>query len=118
MSKYRFRINRGQHQQSGKTYASKAVQNTMDPARLDNCAGDIIESDIDLRNHNHPDLSIQPQKFTLLNGNDVEAKPTIDDVPAMNVPQLKAFAEQEGIDVTGITKKAEFVEIIQAALVE
>jgi hypothetical protein len=60
--------------------------------------GDEIPTNTDLRKLNHPDPTAR-QKFALLEDYSPETTHSIEDVPSMNVEQLKQFASDHGINL-------------------
>lgn len=81
-------------------------------------SGDVVWSDKDLTSLNHPEQGAR-HKFQKIGGSSFEEEqPSIDDVPNMNVEQLKAFANTNGINLEGITKKADMIEVIEAEMLE
>lgn len=101
---YEFQLLRGVHDQGGQTYYP----------------GEIFTSEQDLAaRFNLPEC---PARFTLLREFDPPPEemqappPTEGDLEAMTVAELREMAAAEGVSVEGLTKKADLVERMKAAL--
>jgi len=108
----KFKVLRGQHSEGGETYR----------------AGDVVDSASDLNRHNSPGA----KKFEQLEGGVADvpsasppATPAVededsgeesDDLDDMTVVQLKTFAEEEEIDLAGVSRKDEILSTVRAAL--
>lgn len=93
----KFRLKRGKHRQGGITYER----------------GAIVESHIDLVKR------MGGEKFEKLDGSIVLDKPEVvevdDGLEAMTVPELRKWAAEEEIDLTGLNRKEEILTKIRDA---
>lgn len=104
----KFRLLSGIHQQDGKTYKAK------DPK----C--NVVESDIDLVAKHGAErwqkIGGGAEQFEEIPGDDDEPNPAEEtaDLEAMTVEQLRKYAHDSGVDITGLSRKADIIAAIQA----
>lgn len=123
-TRYKFRVVRGRHHEDGKTYFKATPQ-------LPSPHGDTFVTTNDLRKHNYPGS----KKFDLLQvledgaAPDPEPGPVLPpepwpqvlsegDLSKLTIAELRAFAEGEEIDLTGLRTRDEILKTIHAALDE
>ncbi len=63
-------------------------------------------------NERKPGAGITAEEYTAITGESLEDV----DLEAMTIPQLKAYAEERGINLSGKTLKADIIAAIRAAL--
>lgn len=97
MKKYRFKLLQGRHTEGGK---AEVVTK-----------GQTFESDIEL------DRRFGSDKFQRLeSGTVMEDEPPLDDgLDNMSLEELRALAQEEGIDLTGLRTKAQVKDALRAA---
>ena len=96
-----YRILQGVHSDGDKTYYAGSPD------------GDVIETDTDLLARNLPGV---PPRYKLVEGPDPLKEP--DRLEALTVPELRALAEEEEIDLGTAVRKGEIVAVIRQEAVE
>jgi len=107
----KFKVLRGRHTEGGVMYQ----------------AGEVVDSSSDLNKHNSPGS----RKFEQLSGevadapsaslpesseDDEDPEEGSDELDGMTVAQLKTFAAEEEIDLSGVSRKSDILSAIRATL--